>query len=198
VIWLAPASLGSSAANLTSSGGGTPYTLFSSSADMQTTAGLEARASYNVTKTIAVEGGITYSRPGVSFTIANDTEGAAGFTSTGEAISQFFVDASVVGYVPRFAFARGRARPFVEGGAGYLRQLHGQSTATSGYYATDSGQVYHAGGGVKYFFRTRPTGTVRGLGLRFDARVYFWKGAYSFDGRSPKTFAAGAGFVVAF
>ena len=103
----------------------------------------------------AIEGGVTYSRPGVSVTIANDAEGAAGFTMTGETVSQFFVDASFVVYPSPRGAAGGRLRPFVEFGAGYLRELHGQTGAMSGYYAKDTGQVYHVGGGARYFFHSR-------------------------------------------
>lgn len=197
-LWLTPSALGSSAATLTSNPGGAPYTLFEASGELRTTSGLEARVGYHVTRTIAVEGGVTYSRPAVGFTIASDAEGAAGFTATGELLSQLVVDARLLGYLPALAFADGRARPFLEAGAGYLLQLHGQSSVISPYYATDRGQVYHAGGGLVYFFRTRREGTLKALGLRVDGRLYLTRGGFTFGAVTPRQGALGAGLLLAF
>jgi hypothetical protein len=199
LLWVAPSSLGTNNASLTSNDtAGTAYRLFSATGDFQSTGGFEARGSYHVTRMFAVEGGVTYSRPDISFTIASDADGAAGFTASGETISQFFVDASLVAYPSRHGFAGGRARPFIEVGAGYLRELHGQSSAASGYFSLESGQVYHAGAGMKYFFRPRPAGIVKAYGLRFDVRYYVRNGGFTFGGSHPKTCVAGGGLVVAF
>jgi hypothetical protein len=197
--WLASTSLGSADANLTSNDArGSAYRLFSASGELGNAAGIEGRVAYQVTRLFAVEGGLTYSRPTVIVTVSNDAEGAAGFTAPGETISQFFVDASLVAYPMAKGFAGGRGRPFLEAGAGFLRELHGQSSATSGYSNAQTGQVYHVGGGVKYFFRTRPSGWVRAYGLRFDGRVYIRNGGFTFGSSHPASFAAGAGLVVAF
>jgi hypothetical protein len=199
VLWLAASSLGTSAANLTSNNlAGSPYQYFTASGEAEGAAGFEARASYNLTRMFAIDGGVTYSRPGLSFTIANDAEGAPGFTSPGETTSQFFVEASLVAYFSRYGFAGGRARPFVEIGAGHLRELHGQTTAASSYASLQTGHVYHAGGGVQYFFRSRSGGIVKGYGVRFGARLYVRNGGFTFDGRMPRTFAASGGLVAAF
>jgi hypothetical protein len=198
VSWLGPSSLGSTAANLTANDTrGSDYRLFSASGDFENALGLEARAGYHLTRVFAIEGGVTFSRPGVSVAIANDAEGAAGVTMSGETVSQFFVDASIVVYPTRRRTAGG-LRPFLEFGAGYLRELHGQSGATSGYYVKETGQVYHAGGGVRYFFHAPRTGFLKAYGLRVDGRYYFRNGGFSFDGANANTFTAGAGLVLAF
>jgi hypothetical protein len=199
VLWLGPSSLGTSAAHETANDGtSTPYTLFTATGDLTSAAGFEARLGYHVTRAIAVEGGVTYSRPSITFAIASDAEGAPGVTGTGETTTQLFLDASLVGYLSSLRFAGGKGRPFLEAGFGYLRQLHGQTGATSGYFASDTGQVYHVGGGVRYFFRPRGAGLVKGLGLRVDARVYFRHGGYSFDGSGGANSSLGGGAVVAF
>jgi hypothetical protein len=199
VVWMAPASLGSSTARMvTNDASGSPYLYFTASADLQSAAGLETRFTYNLTRMFAVEGGLTYSRPGVSFTIANDVEGVPGFTATGESISQFFLDVNAIAYIPGATLAGGKVRMFAEGGVGYLRQLHGQTGPMAGYLTAETGQVYHVGGGLKYFFRVRPKGLVKGLGVRVDGRLYIMNGGFSFDGRKPKTAALGAGIVAAF
>lgn len=197
-LWSGSSSIGSSDANLLSNNSsGTAYRLFTASGSFDAAVGFEARAGYHISRVFAVEGGLTFSRPTVSLTIANDVENGSGFTAPGETISQFFFDASLVVY----PWARPRSggwRPFAEVGAGYLTQLHGQSSAFSSYATKDTGQVYHVGGGARYFFGSRPSGALRALGLRFDARYYFRNGGFSFDGTHSQTFTAGAGLVIAF
>jgi hypothetical protein len=198
VLWLAPSSLGSTDANLTANNTrGSSYRLFSASADFASAVGFEGRAGYHLSRMFAIEGGVTYSRPGVYVTIANDAEGAAGLTMNGETESQFFLDASFVVYPARSAAGR-RLRPFLEFGAGYLRELHGQADATSGYYVKQSGQVYHLGGGVRYVLRTPRTGFVKAYSLRVDTRYYLRNGGFSFDGSNAKTFTVGGGLVLGF
>jgi hypothetical protein len=199
VFWLAPAALGASDANLTTNNSsGSGYRLFTASGTLANALGLEARVAFQISRMFAVEGGLTYSRPEISLTVTNDAEGAAGFTASGETISQFFVDASLLVYPMKKGFSGGRARPFFEVGAGHLRELHGQTGATSGYFNAETGQVYHVGGGVKYYFKSRPSGFVKAYGLRVDGRVYIRNGGFTFDASHPTSFAAGAGLVIAF
>jgi hypothetical protein len=199
VLWLAPSSLGTRNAALTGNNtSGTPYPWFAAEGDFESAAGVEARASYRLTRRIAIEGGVTFSRPAVTYTISNDTEGAAGFTESGETMSQLFVDASVVAFLSPRGFAGGRLLPYVEGGGGFLRQLHGQDGALSTYYSSDTGQVFHVGGGARYALRRTKSGVLTGCSLRFDARYYIRNGGFSFDGGRTNTFAAGAGLVVSF
>ncbi len=199
VLWFAPTSLGARAANLTSNDTeGTPYALFTASGRTRGALGADTRVRYHLTRRIAVEGGIVYSRPAIDFTIANDAEGAPGFTATGEKVSMFQADASLVAYPLAGGLRGGRLRPFVLAGAGFYRELHGQSSPFSTYFASDSGQVFQAGGGLNYFFRSRPSGLVKAYGLRCDARLYVRSGGFTFDGHRPKTFAVGAGLVAAF
>lgn len=190
--WLAPGSLGARPATLTANSSSNPYTLFDASARMGGAPGIDARVTYNLARRLAVEGGLVYSRPQVNFTVGNDAEGAAGFTAGGDRLSQYFMDGNVLLFLPQLAFARGRGRGFVEGGAGYLRQLH------QGRYNVDSGTVYNGGGGLKYYFKPRPRGFVKGFGLRVDLRAYYKRGGFSFDARNTWTPALGAAALVAF
>ena len=136
----------------------------------------DARVAYNLTRRFTVEGGVNYSAPSVHVSIGSDAEGAAAATTPSEQLSQYFLDASLLVFMPKLSFARGRGRMFVEGGAGYLRQLH------EGNFNVEAGQVYNAGGGVKHYFRPRPRGFVKGFGVRVDLRAYYKSGGYSFDG----------------
>jgi hypothetical protein len=191
-LFLGPGSLGSSTALLTANSSSTPFTFFTTSARAGGTAGLDARLAYNLTRVFAVEGGFLYSRPKVNFSVSGDTEGAAGFTTSGDKLSQYFADANVVVFLSKLGFAGGRARPFVEGGAGYLRQLH------AGNFNVDTGTVYNGGAGLKYYFKPRPKGLVKAFGVRVDLRAYYKRGGFSFDGSSTWTAALGGGAIVAF
>jgi len=199
VLWFAPSSLGARDANLTSNNpAGSPYRLFTASGEFENAAAVEVRAGYRLTKRLAIEGGATFSRPGITYTITNDVENPTTFTAPGEPMSQLFVDASLVVYLSSRGLAGGRLQPFAGAGAGLLRQYHQQGSALSGYYATDSGQVYHVGGGARYALRRTKSGPVTGYGLRFDARYYIRNGGFSFDGGTTGTFVAGGGLVIAF
>ncbi len=199
VLWFAPTSLGARDANLTSNNpAGSAYRLFTVSGEYGNAAGVEVRTGYRLTRRFAIEGGVTFSQPAVTFTIANDAENAAGFTASGETTSQLFVDASLVAYLSPRGFAGGRLKPFVAVGGGFLQEYHRQGSALSGYYAADSGQVYHVGGGARYSLGRTRSGAVTGYGLRFDARYYIRNGGLSFGGGSTSTFVAGGGFVIAF
>ncbi len=199
VLWFAPSSLGARDANLTSNNpAGSPYRLFTASGEFENAAGVEVRTGYRLTKQLAIEGGATFSRPAVTYTITNDVENPSTFTAPGETMSQVFVDASLVVYLSSRGMAGGRLQPFIEAGGGFLQQFHQQGSALSGYYATDSGQVYHVGGGARYSLRRTKSGPVTGYGLRFDARYYIRNGGFSFDGGTTGTFVAGGGLVIAF
>ena len=151
-----------------------------------------ALLTFNLARTLALEAGLVFSRPQIGFTVAGDSEGASEFTARGERLSQYFAEAGVLYFVPRLAFAGGRGRAFVGGGGGYLRQLH------AGRILVETGQVYHAGGGIKYYLRRRHAGLIKGLGLRLDARACFLSGGYTFDGRTARTVSIGAGLVAGF
>jgi hypothetical protein len=190
--WLGPGSIGSSSANLTANGSTTPYRYFVASGDMRAAPAFDARVAYNLTRRFTVEGGVNYSAPSVQVSIGSDAEGAAAATAPSEKLSQYFVDASLLVFMPKLSFARGRGRMFVEGGAGYHRQLH------EGNFNVEAGQVYNAGGGVKYYFTPRPRGFVKGFGVRMDLRGYYKNGGYTFDGANSWTVSLGGGAVVAF
>ena len=199
LVVLGPSDLGSRAATLTpnQSGSTTPYTLFDSSARLQASPGFDVRLGYAVTRELAVEGGMTYSRPGVSLTIGGDAENAEGFTSNAEHLSQYSFDATVRIRLKPLAFHSGRGRPFVAAGAGYLRQLHEGATVV------DTGVLYHFGAGLIYILQSRPIRllpglTMQGMGLRADVRANVAAGGFSLDDRNRIFAGASGGVYVGF
>jgi hypothetical protein len=192
-LWMGKSSLGSSTATLTPNQTGTgSYTYFKTSEEMQSAAGFEGRLTYNLTRVIAVEGGMTYSRPGVGLAVLSDAEGAAGISVTGETLREYFFDVAGVVALRSSGARQVRWTPFVEGGVGYLRQLHETSTLV------ETGQVFHGGGGVKYRLTSSPTSFVTGISLRIDARLYYLNKGFSFDNKARTFPGIGAGLVVSF
>jgi len=165
-LWLGGAGLGSSTAALRANSPGTPapFTLFTTESRFGSVPGLDARVGYGLTKRIAIEAGLVFSRPKVRTRVSNDVENAPALT-VAESVNQYFVDGTVVVLLDRFALGD-RTVPFVSGGAGYLRQLH------EGLTLVETGSVYHAGGGVKHWLVLRDRGFMRGVGVRVDGRLY--------------------------
>jgi hypothetical protein len=114
-------------------------------------------------------------------------------TISGDSLTQYFIDLSVVARLRQAAFARGAAVPFLEAGGGYLRQMH------QGNVAFDTGQIYHFGGGVTYMFVRRPGSGLTGIGLQADVQLYVRHKGFSVGSSTQGAFGAvGAGLVVAF
>lgn len=137
---------------------------------------------------LALEGGLTWSRPNIQTSTRSDMEGAPPITMA-EQVDQYFVDGSLLIMLDELRVGA-RMVPFVAAGGGYLRQLH------EGQTVVEHGQVYHVGGGIKYRLLTRDSGVVRAVGLRGDARAYLMRGGVAFeDGPRPHVAVSGAVFV---
>jgi hypothetical protein len=199
VVVLGPSSLGSSSATLTpnQTGSAPPYTFFATSGQLQTAPGADVRVGYTVTREVAVEGGMTYSRPGVSLNVSQDAENAAGFSETAEHLSQYSFDAAVRVHIKPLEFRRGRGRPFVAASVAYLRQLH------EGHTVADTGTLYSFGGGTTYLLQARrvrllPGLVMQGLGIRADVRANVATDGFTFDGRHRLYAGASGGLSIGF
>lgn len=189
---LTPQTLGSTTATLTSNGQPpTPFTYFITNGTRAAAPAFRGSIGYNLTSMFSVEGGLVLSRGDVRADISSDTE-ATTPPSPVERLTQYFVSVSALVHLHQAAFDNGAGVPFLEAGAGYLRQMHENSTAGN------TGQIYHFGGGVTYMFSKRPASRLTGLGLRVDGRVYVPRKGYSF-GTSQQVFGSvGASLLVAF
>jgi hypothetical protein len=148
-----------------------PFTLFSADSEVSRGIGPEIKVGFAITRRILFEAGGSVSRPRIGVGIANDPEAPAQ-QLPGEELQQYLFDASVSWHLP---IAMGnRFAPYVIGGGGYLRQLHEERTLG------ETGQVYYAGGGVRYFWRGG-RGTERPLGLRSDVRVNLRRKGIDFE-----------------
>jgi hypothetical protein len=186
-LWIGGAPLGSDVAELRANRvPADSFTLFTTDSRTEAAPGFDAKVSYWLTRSIAVEAGFVRVQPELRTRVGADPEGAAAFTAV-EKVDQYFIDAGVVWLVNRLRF-RERTVPFVSGGAGYLRQLH------EGRTLVETGQVYHAGGGVRHTLLTRDRGVIRRMGLRVDARAYVLVDGVQLEER-PRTHAAFSGAV---
>jgi hypothetical protein len=188
---LGGAGLGAADANLRGNNAARqPFRLFAASSDLGRAPMWHARVAWALTRRLVLEGSLTRSTPDIRSLVTADVEGAAPITIT-ERADQYFFDGSVLVLLDELRMGP-RLVPFAAAGGGYLRQLH------EGQTLVEQGQVYHAGGGLKYWLLTRKVGAVRTAGLRTDARIYFLRGGISFDDRPRSHVAISGGVFVGF
>ncbi len=188
---LTPQSLGTSTATMTPNQQSSPFTYFIVDGTRATAPAFRGRVGYNLTRLLTVEGGVVIGRSNVNGAVSADSEGATAPVLT-ESLTQYFIDVSLLAHLRSLAFSKGAGLPFVEGGGGYLRQVH------QGSLAINTGQIYHFGGGITYMFSRRPTGRLTGVGFRADAQVYVPRKGYSFGGGQSPYAGIGGSLLVAF
>lgn len=162
----------------------TPLTLFNADSRVKPAVGAEGQIGVYVSRDIEIEGNVAFSRPVLSVRLTGDLEGAADTTAE-ETLTHYLIGGSAL-----YHFGQGRLRPFVLGGASYLRQLD------DGAAAVQTGTELHAGGGLKYWFAG---GRRRRSGLRLDAKISSRDRSAGLDSTKRATVATiSAGFAVLF
>ncbi len=177
VVWSGSYDVGDINARLRSNAVGStppPFTWFSASSQVGSVPSVAARVGFTLTPTLAIEVGGMFGRPRVAVTITGDAE-TTRHDLEGEQLGQYLLDGAVVWHLP--VRLGPRVRPFVVGGAGYLRQLHEERTLV------ETGQVYYAGVGARYWIRGG-SGTARSLGLRGDLRANLRRGGIDFEDKA--------------
>jgi hypothetical protein len=164
--WIGATDLGSVTAQLAGNGvpSGTPVTLFEADAQIESGPRLDGRLAWRLTRTLAIEGGVTMTRTHVRTDTGGDFEQAPPASLT-EELSEYAFEGGVVVHIPKLTFAGARGRLFITGGGGYLRQVHEEATVI------ETGGLGFAGGGVTYALRQRGRGFPLGIGLRGDVRI---------------------------
>lgn len=189
VVWARGFELDSLPAQLTANEGNnaSPFTLFASEWEVGSIAGLQARGAFYLSRSLAIEGGVQYSRPVVTARLSGDAEEAEDLTAE-ETMSRYIIDGSVLFHFTNLAFANGRAVPFVSAGAGYLRELH------DGNELVETGAEYHAGGGIKVWL----TQGRRRAGLRGDVGLSIRDGGFASETGRRTLPTAGASVIFLF
>jgi hypothetical protein len=160
--------LGVRDAELTPNTGSSGFDEFTTDNKIKPAFGLQARIGFVVAPSLTVEGGFRFARPVYEARISGDVEDAPDTTAE-ETLSQYLFDGSIVWHL-----GKGRAVPFLFGGAGYLRELHEDDAFV------EEGLEYHAGGGIKLWFGEGR----RGVGVRAEAGVSIRDGGFDFkDGQ---------------
>jgi hypothetical protein len=164
-----------------------PFTLFAVDGRVKPSAGLQARLGFYLSRAFAIEGGVRYTRPVVSMRVTDDAEDAPDVTVE-ETINRYVFDGSLVMHLTGAAFAGGRGVPFLQGGAGYVRELH------SGNELVETATEFHAGGGVKIWFGSG----LRRLGVRADVGVSIRDGGFGSEESTRTVPTAGASLMYLF
>lgn len=177
--------LSTATATLSGSGvpAGTPVTLFDTETKIEGGPRYEARVAWRLTRALQVEGGVAINQTKLTTRITNDFEQAPN-TEASETFTEYAIEAGLLFHLTKLTFAGGRARPFVAGGAGYLRQVH------EGRTLIETGQSVYAGGGLTFTLRQAPRKAfIEGLGLRADVRANIRSGGFEHSDDSGATFA---------
>ncbi|GEM_PF-1664112 len=175
--WTGGYPIGDAAADLRGNGVGSsapPFTLFRADSSIDGATGVEARVGYSLTRHLSIELGLAYAEPGITTALSQDAE-ASPIEFEAERLAQYVIDVGAVWQLPRPIV--GRMRPFVTGGAGYLRQLYDERTLV------ETGRVYYLGGGARYWLRGGH-GQRRSLGLRGDVRATWRQEGVDFEGKT--------------
>ena len=177
--------LGTASATLSGSGvpTGARVTLFDTETKIDGGERYEVRMAWRLTRALQVEGGLAVNRTNLITRITNDFEQAPAAEAS-EKFTEYAIEAGLLLHLTKLTFAGGRARPFVTGGAGYLRQVH------EGQILIDTGQSAYAGGGLTFTLRqaTRPA-FIEALGLRADVRANLRSGGFESADDGGATFA---------
>jgi hypothetical protein len=177
VVWSGGYSIGDVDADLRSNATGStppPFRLFSASSEVGGAPGVIARIGFSLTPQVVIEGGGSFGMPRIRTDISQDTE-TGSQQLEGEELKQYVIDGALVWHLPLRLGPR--LRPFVLGGAGYLRQLHEERTLV------ETGQIYYGGIGARVWFRGG-NGMDRSFGLRTDLRANFRRGGIDFDDKA--------------
>lgn len=166
--------------------GGLPrLTLFAVDGRLESTTSVAARVAFNLTRTVALEAGLSYGRPVLAARVSADFEGSPDLTVRALPLRQYVIEGGVAVHL-RGLRIRGGGLPFVAAAAGYLRELSDERAAV------ETGRAYRLGAGVK-----QPLG--HWGGLRFDAGLGVRDGGFSLDEpRVRAFFTASAGVFAVF
>lgn len=159
------------------------FDLFRFSGEVTNGPGAGAWLAYHLTRRIALEAGVRFLKPELSYRLSGDVENAPETTAT-ETLTRYVFTGSMVLHLRRVDGTR--FVPFVAGGGGYIRELHEQNELL------ETGHEYHALGGVKYWFG----GGRRRFGIRAQAGVSIGSGGFDFreSSRTVPIAAVGAAF----
>jgi hypothetical protein len=174
VRWTGPTELGSADASETASNG-SRFRLFGTRTSLELATGVEGSFRMQLGSSFDVGVSSSFSQAKLRSEIASDVEGVPDVEAL-ENINELAIEGTMLARLNWRPF--GAARPFISGGAGYLRHLHEDRTLI------ESGYIFHLGAGIDYVLRTGGTGIVKTTGIRLDGRAVIRARGVAFDDRS--------------
>jgi hypothetical protein len=160
--------------------------LFTTSARIDAAPIVEGRLGVRLWRKFWIEGGVGYAQPTFAVDISADVEGAPDVTAS-STLTQVTADVGV-----QHRWSGVRFRPFVMGGAGYLRQLDGPRTTA------ETGWLAYGGGGMLVRVAPHSVGFWRHVALRGDVRVAWLRDGVVLNEQRGAAITAVAGVVVGF
>lgn len=192
VSWLGGYDLGARDATLTGNAGtpGGEVVLFRAESDVSSCVGIDVRVGVRMTRRLIADAAFGYAQPDLRVRITGDFEQAADVTLT-DTVSQYVIGGELRYHFTDWA-SPGRLSPFVSGGAGYLRQLASDAAAV------ESGTLAFGGGGIAWRLGGKPRGTLRGYGVRVDARLNWRSSGIDVEDATRLFPSFGAGLYIRF
>ena len=176
LLWAGGYDVGGPTAQLRGNGIGATapaFNWFSVDSRMTGAAAPEFQVGFAFSRTLAIDGAVSYARPRIALAISGDAE-APSQDLAGEKIEQYQIGAGLTWQLP---LATGRKfAPFASIGGAYLRQLHEDRALA------ETGRIYYAGGGARYWLRGGH-GTLTAVAARVDARVNLRKDGIDFENK---------------
>lgn len=143
---------------------GSPVTLFETDATIQPGPGAELRLGWRVFRGIYAEATGAVGVNAIETRVSGDIEQAPPITLS-STLAQITIEGGALVEVASLRALGGNLVPFVDGGGGYLRQVHDDRILV------ETGRTMYAGGGVKWRSTAdKPRGLGQRLVLRADAR----------------------------
>lgn len=186
--WDRSSDLGSGSATLT--GPSVPLTLFRTETRVAASTGYDLRLAYNLSRSVAVEAGLSRRHPALEVRVSDDAEGASSSVLSSNALDVYRIEGTLVVHLN--GLRAGAVLPYVAAGAGQARQLDAESVLIQ-----TTGTV-HLSGGAKSFFFSRGSGFVRGIGLRGEVRVRVDGRSLDLARKARTSMSAALAAVVAF
>lgn len=143
---------------------GSPVTLFDSDVAIRSGPGAEVRLGWRVLRGVYAEatGGLGVNA--IEARVHDDIEEAPAITAT-STLTQITIEGGALVELLTLRLPAGNFVSFVDGGGGYLRQVHEERLLI------ETGQTFYVGGGVKWHSAAmKPSGLMQRLVVRGDAR----------------------------
>ena len=185
VAWTGTTSLGDRPATLTPLSGDR-FRLFTTSNELASAPGIEAGFALAVSPSLDVFAAASYGRPSLRTEVGADVEGA-GEVTIEDRVQQLSIAGGIRWHLRR-RIAGGA--PVLEGGCGYLRELHAGDTLAV------NGQTCYGGAGLDFMLNS--SASRRRVGIRAEARALVRTRGVAFDNGTHVTPVAAASVFVRF